>query len=204
MRMTIAHASIRQTAKRAVPAAIAVCAVAASVATGAVPTLVTAHRISAPKGALKPGKTVGSARLGVRVFANASNGFALANVADATYPAATTDGGKTWKIDGPPLHVNAAQAPLVVTQVGAHKRTYFAWGGPGGGPAVDVSSDAGKHWWGTLLGGIVLSVVSTPNGHLVASTQSPAGSGGQKTENSVYVSKDGGHHWRLSTKFGSF
>ena len=204
MRLTIAHTSIGQTAKRAVPAAIAVCAVAASVAAGSVPSLVTAHKISTPKGALKPGKTVGSARLGVRVFANASNGFALANVADATYPAATTDGGRTWKIDGPPLHINAAQAPLVVTQVGAHKRAYFAWGGPGGGNVVDVTPDAGKHWWQAFLGGLVLSVVSTPNGHLVASTQSPAGSNGQGTQNSVYVSKDGGHHWRLSTKFGSF
>lgn len=171
-------------------------------AVAAVPSLVTAHRISTPKGALKPGKTVASARLGVRVFTSASNGFALANVADAQYPAATSNGGKTWKIDGPPLHVNAAQAPLVVTQVGAHKRTYFAWGGPGGGNVVDVTPDAGAHWWQAFLGGLVLSVVATPNGHLVASVQSPAA--GSKAQNSVYVSKDGGHHWRLSTKFGSF
>jgi hypothetical protein len=165
---------------------------------------VTGHRISAPQGALKPGKVVSSARLGVRVFANANHGFALALVSDATYPAATTDGGRTWKIDGPPLHLNAAQAPLVVTQVGAHKSTYFAWGGPGGGNVVDVTPDAGRHWWQAFLGGFVLSVVSTFNGHLVASVQSPAGGRGQQAQNSVYVSKDAGHHWRLTTKFGSF
>jgi hypothetical protein len=195
-----------------VGAAIAVGAIAASAggaaltpaAAASVPTLVTGRGIATPKGALKPGKAVSSARLGVRVFANATHGFALAMVSDATYPAATSNGGQTWKIDGPPLHLNAAQAPLVVTQVGAHRRTYFAWGGPGGGNVVDVTPDAGKHWWQAFIGGFVLSVVSTGNGHLVASVQSPTGPNGRQAQNSVYVSKDGGHHWRLSTQFASF
>jgi hypothetical protein len=169
------------------------------------PKLITAQAIkSSAKGVLKRGAIVGSARLGVRVFANASHGFALATVKNVTYPAATVNRGRTWKIEGPPFHLPAAQAPLVVTQVGAHQSTYFAWGGPQGGMVADVSPDAGKHWWGASLGGIVLSVVATFNGHLVASIQNPVGANGGQASNLVYVSKDGGRHWRLSTRFGAF
>jgi hypothetical protein len=169
------------------------------------PKLITAHRItSSARGVLKPGSVVSSARLGVRVFPSASRGFALATVSNVTYPAATVNGGRTWKIDGPPFHLPAAQAPLVVTQVGGHGNTYFAWGGPGGGNFADVSPDAGKHWWGAPLGGIVLAVVATPNGHLVASIQNPLGAKGVQSANWVYVSRDGGRHWRLSTRFGAF
>ncbi len=169
------------------------------------PKLITAHLIkSSVKGVLKPGANVSSARLGVRVFPSASRGFALATVRNVTYPAATGNGGRTWKIDGPPFHLPAAQAPLVVTQVGAHNNTYFAWGGPEGGNFADVSPDAGKHWWAASLGGFVLSVVATFNGHLVASIQNPVGPRGAQSSNWVYVSKDGGRHWRLSTRFGGF
>jgi hypothetical protein len=169
------------------------------------PKLITAQLIkSSAKGVLKRGAAVSSSRLGVRVFPSASRGFALATVKNVTYPAATVNGGRTWKIDGPPFHLPAAQAPLVVTQVGARKNTYFAWGGPQGGMVADVSPDAGKHWWQASLGGIVLSVAATFNGHLVASVQNPIGSKGLQTQNLVYVSKDGGRHWRLSTRFGAF
>jgi hypothetical protein len=169
------------------------------------PRLITAHLVkSSVKGVLKPGQNVSSARLGVRVFPNASRGFALATVRNVTYPAATVNGGRTWKIDGPPFHLPAAQGPLVVTQAGAYNKTYFAWGGPGGGNFADVSPDAGRHWWAASLGGFVLSVVATFNGHLVASIQNPVGPKGAQSSNWVYVSKDGGRHWRLSTRFGGF
>jgi hypothetical protein len=169
------------------------------------PKLITAHLIkSSVKGVLKPGANVSSARLGVRVFPSGSRGFALATVRNVTYPAATVDGGRAWKIDGPPFHLPAAQAPLVVTQVGAHNNMYFAWGGPGGGNFADVSPDAGRHWWAASLGGVVLSVVATFNGHLVASIQNPVGTRIARSSNWIYVSKDSGRHWRLSTRFGSF
>ncbi len=169
------------------------------------PKLITAHLIkSSVRGVLKPGQNVSSGRLGIRVFPSASRGFALAMVRNVTYPAATTNGGRTWKIDGPPFHLPAAQGPLVVTQVGAYNNTYFAWGGPGGGNFADVSADAGKHWWAASLGGVVLSVVTTFNGHLVASIQNPVGTRIARSSNWVYVSKDSGRHWRLSTRFGSF
>ena len=194
----------------AVAAAIAlgagsVSAVTTASATAATPKLITARLIrSGARGVLKPGKVVSQARLGVRVFTNSSRGFALATISGVTYPAATVDGGATWKIDGPPFHLPAAQAPLVVTQIGAQKNTYFAWGGPQGGMVADVSPDAGKHWWQAELGGIVLSVVATFNGHLAASVQNPVGVSGVRASTLVYVSNDGGRHWRLSTRFGAF
>jgi hypothetical protein len=144
---------------------------------------------------------VGSRTLGVRVFPNARHGFALANVNDGQYPAATASGGAKWRIDGPVLHVNAAQAPLVVTQVGAAApATYFAWAGPGGGNAVDVTTDAGKHWRQALLPGVPLAVVHS--GQLSAFVQVPTTSSATpKAEIWVYVSKDGGRHWHYTNRF---
>lgn len=107
------------------------------------------------------GTVVSSSRVGMRVFINNSHGFALATgVAQADYPVATADGGRTWRIAGPVLHRNAANAPDVVTQVGAARSaTYFAYGGPGGGNSVAVTRDGGKHWWRAYLYGAVYAVV---------------------------------------------
>ena len=141
--------------------------------------------LGAPRGAACRPST-----LGVRVFVDGRHGFALANLRrfDADYPAATVDGGRTWRVDGPHFHVAAANAPAVVTQVGAGGRsTYFAYGGPGGGNSVVVSTDRGRHWWRAFLAGPVPAVVYS-GGELVAFTNLP-GPG-------AYVSKDGGKHWR--------
>jgi hypothetical protein len=178
----------------------------AGVATAAAPSppkLVSAHLFNQTGvGLLKPGTVVSPARLGVRVFPNATHGFALALVRNVTYPAATTNGGHTWRIDGPALHLPAAQAPLVVTQVGAtNPNTYFAWGGPEGGNVVDVTPDGGKHWWQAFLGGSLLSVVATSNHRLIATVQVPTGPQGKQTANFVYVSRDRGRHWHLNTSF---
>ena len=142
-----------------------------------------------PPGAPR-GKVVSPSSLGVRVFVDGRHGFALANLRrfDADYPAATVDGGRTWRVDGPHFHVAAANAPAVVTQVGAGGRsTYFAYGGPGGGNSVVVSTDRGQHWWRAFLAGQVPAVVYS-GGELVAFTNLP-GPG-------AYVSADGGRHWR--------
>ena len=141
--------------------------------------------LGAPRGA-----RVRPSTLGVRVFVDGRHGFALANLRrfNADYPAATVDGGRTWRVDGPHFHVAAANAPAVVTQVGAGGRsTYFAYGGPGGGNLVVVSTDRGRHWWRAFLAGSVPAVVYS-GGELVAFTNLP-GPG-------AYVSKDGGKHWR--------
>lgn len=167
------------------------------------PSSVSASLITRPAGALHRGTLVPSSALGLRVFPDAAHGFALADRAGAQYPAATRDGGATWRIDGPPLHVNAAQAPLVVTQVGAaSRRTLFAWGGPGGGPSVDVTSDAGAHWYRALLGDQVTAVVSGPGRRLIAFAQTAPPGGGAAAATWVYVSRNGGRSWHLSSSLG--
>jgi hypothetical protein len=174
---------------------------AASAAPPTPPAKITARALKPRPHTLRSGTAVRSSDLvGVRVFPNATHGFALANVNDAQYPAATVDGGKTWRTDGPVLHENAAQAPLSVVDVGAaNKHTFFAFGG---GQVVDVTSDAGKHWWQAFLGDGVLSVVAYGN-RLVAVVQNAAGSD-DTAQTVVYVSRDGGHHWRLNNKLGAF
>jgi|SRR5579884_890381 len=170
-------------------------AAAAIAATASQPTEVTAHAISPDARPYAPGTRVGQSSLGNRVFTGAKRGFALANLRNgSTYPATTTDGGRTWRIAGGHFHIAAANGPAAVTEVGAGGRgTYFAYAGPGGGQAVDVTTDGGKHWWQAFLPGqpeaVVYSAVTRP-GELIAFEQ------GHPTY--VYVSKDGGRHWRLS------
>lgn len=165
-----------------------------------VPTTVTATRIRRTPGTLAPGTSVRSTAIGQRVFLNARDGFALASVGEAQYPAATVDGGKTWHTNGPALHLNAAQAPLVVVDVGAAStRTLFAFGG---GQVVDATGDGGKHWWRAFLGGGVLAAVARLGGGIIAVAQNPS-STGSGAVTLIYVSRDGGHHWHLNTKFGT-
>lgn len=146
----------------------------------------------------RPGTIVSSSDLGVRVFVNARDGFALATTSlggGTTYPAATVNAGKTWRIDGPHFHVSAANAPDVVTQVGAASpTTYFAYGGPGGAESVVVTSDGGKQWWRAYMPGIPEAVVygavgTTGTRGLLAFVQSGP------SEISAYVSTDGGRRW---------
>jgi len=159
------------------------------------PATVTASALPASSPApFKPaGTDVSSSTLGTRVFLNNTHGFALANVRQgggADYPASTVNGGKTWRIDGPELHRAAANAPAVVTLVGAAKpATYFAYGGPGGGNSIAVTSDGGKHWWRAYLFGAVYATVpfdtSTGAPGLFAFTNAPG----------AYYSIDGGRVW---------
>ncbi len=102
----------------------------------------------------------------------------------------TLNGGTTWRVNGPVFHIPAADAPQVVTQVGmTNGRTYYAWGGPFGGNVVNVTSDGGKSWYQTFLGGLVLSVVSGGPHKLVAVAES--GDGGSMAATWLYVSRDG-------------
>ena len=161
------------------------------------PATVTGAQLAADKRPFNPpGTVVSSSTLGTRVFVGDKNGFALATllIPGVTYPAATVNGGRTWRIDGPHFHVAAANAPNVVTQVGAAgPATYFAYGGPGGGNSACVTTDGGKHWWRAYLPGtpvaIVYSRVTTPAELVSLVEYGPA-------QFWVYVSSDGGHHWR--------
>lgn len=165
------------------------------------PSTVTATQVTRTNGTLKPGKVVRQRTVGHRVFANSRFGFGLAGTGGAEYPATTTNGGRTWRINGPALHLDAAQAPLAVVEVGlASRKTYFAYGG---GQVVDTTNDGGKHWWRAFLGDVVLSV-SAPfgPGHLTAVVQTIANSSGTTANTFVYSSTDGGRHWHLTNSIG--
>lgn len=171
----------------------------ASVAVAAGPQqTVTAALTSRPSHTLAPGSTVSASKIfGNRVFTDAKHGFALVDTGQAQYPAATADGGKTWKTDGPALHLNAAQAPLAVIYIGAaSQKTIFAWGT---GQVIDTTSDGGKHWYRALFFGLPVAVVKNPQGHLVAFVDGET-SGSNSTLQ--YVSKNGGKTWRLDNTIG--
>jgi len=164
------------------------------------PKTVTGTLMKKRSGTLKPGSNVNASKVhSPRIFFNSTRGYAMAGVGQAQYPVATTDGGKTWKTNGPVLHINAAQAPLAVSNVGAgNQKTMFACCGA---QVVDATGDGGKHWYQAFLGDTVLSVIAPGNGkRLVAVAQT----GSSKATNLVYVSTDGGHHWKLNTKVGAF
>jgi hypothetical protein len=161
------------------------------------PASVAAKRIAADTAPFKvAGTIVSSSDLGVRVFISSEKGFALAGVSGTTYPAATVDGGAVWRIDGPHLHVSAANAPAVVADVGAvGPATYLAYGG---GMVVDVTSNAGATWWQAYMPGEALAVVSSQaSGHttLIAIVET------NPARFAAYVSSDGGRHWSHTTSF---
>jgi|HubBroStandDraft_4_1064222.scaffolds.fasta_scaffold235748_2 hypothetical protein len=159
---------------------------------------VTATLISRPGNTLAPGSTVSASKIfGNRVFTGAQRGFALVDTGQAQYPAATVNGGKTWKTDGPALHLNAAQAPLAVIYIGAAgPKTIFAWGT---GQVIDTTSDGGQHWYRALFFGLPVAVVRNPQGHLVAFVDGETSSSNSSLQ---YVSKNGGKTWHLDNTIG--
>jgi hypothetical protein len=160
------------------------------------PPTVTATPIARVPNTLRPGHVVRSSTLGHRAFVDNTHGFALANVSNAQYPAATVNGGRTWRVNGPALHLNAAQAPLVVCEVGAlNRRNYWAEGC--GGQVVDTTNDGGKHWWRSLFEGGVLSVVSSGGRLLVLLESFTPGTASATIQ--VYVSTDKGRNWQFES-----
>ena len=149
----------------------------------------------------QPGTAVSASRLfSNRVFVNARVGFALADGDNAQYPAVSTDGGRQWRIDGPQVHVDAADGPEAVQFVGvAGPRTFFAYGSS----VVDVTTDGGATWWEAFMGELVMAVVPGPNRDLIAYVQQSRSN--QHVNPAVtlqYVSRDGGRHWRYSSALG--
>ena len=174
----------------------------------ATPPLGAASRLTAavmrPRpGAVAPGTAVSSSDLFTqRVFATGRVGFAVANRGSAQYPVLTTDGGRTWRVDGPQVHVDAADGPEAVGYVGlAGPKAFFTYGSS----VVDVTTDQGRTWWETYMGELVTAVVSAPDGSgLVAYVQQSV-SNAHPLNPAVtrqYVSDDGGRHWSYSTALG--
>lgn len=162
------------------------------------PAHLTARRLRPRPGATTPGTIVArSALFTDRVFAGDRIGFALANGNNAQYPALTTDGGRTWRIDGPQVHVDAADGAEGVGAVGiAGPRTFFAYGSS----AVDVTTNGGRAWWETFLGELVMAVVPGPGHALIAYVQqSVTTAAASPAVTWQYVSADGGRHWNYST-----
>jgi hypothetical protein len=157
---------------------------------------ITARPIARVPGTLRPDSAVGARELGHRVFVDPLHGFALASIGQAQYPAATDDAGKTWRVSGPALHLDAAQGPLAVCEVGAvNQRIYFA---DGCGEVVDTTNDGGKHWWRSSFGGGSLAVVDN-GGRLVAFIEAVSDRSSTAVT-WVYVSSDGGRHWRYEDR----
>lgn len=167
------------------------------------PATITGTRITRRPGTLARGSTVSATDVdSQRTFLNARRGFALASTGGADYPVKTVDGGKTWRTDGPAVHLDAAQAPLAVIDAGAANRhTYFACCGS---QVVDATGDGGKHWWRAFIGDVVLSVFTRPDGELIAVAQTSANSTGSRADTWIYTSKDGGHHWHYDPREGAF
>lgn len=183
---------------------------AAGLAAGAAPALATGQAktvrglvITSQPRTAAPGTAVKASRIiGQRVFVDARHGFALVDRNQAQYPAATADGGETWRTDGPALHVDAAQGPLAVTTVGAlDRRTIFAYGA---GNVVDVTTDGGRRWRRGLWGyGTPMAVVGNSQGDLVAFVDI-SGPGATPVSGPTwqYVSRDGGRSWHYTTRLG--
>ena len=132
-----------------------------------------------------------------RVLANATRGFALASESSADYPVLTSDGGRTWRIAGPVLHIAAADGPDGVSSVGVTGTdTYYAWGFN----AVDVTSNAGASWFRVHPAGQVVAVVPGDRGLALYEQITDAESRVSATVQ--YVSTDDGRRWRLSDALG--
>ena len=182
------------------PASAGACVNDASVTTSPQCTL-EGHRLPRRRPAfslLAPGTVVSSsALLGDRAFLNSDEAVALTNGGNVQYPALSTNGGGVWRIDGPPLHVDAADGAEAVGSAGiAGPRTFFAYGSS----VADVTTDRGRTWWETFLGENVLVVAPALRNELVAYVEQPVGNQ-QLNPAWQYVSRDGGRHWLYSTDF---
>jgi photosystem II stability/assembly factor-like uncharacterized protein len=182
-------------------AAIATTAVVGiGAATAAAPTpvkTVTGSLIKVQPQTLKPGAKLKPSAVGFpRVFVNAKTGWALANAQQAQYAAITTDGGSTWRTASPALHLNAAQAPLVVSQIGATSpKVAYAFSG---GQVADVTSDGGKHWYRGLFDGADMAVVPGFGKQLLTFVDAGSSSSGPSGPVWQYQTSNGGKTWKLS------
>jgi hypothetical protein len=114
------------------------------------------------------------------------------NLMEATYPALSSDGGTTWRIDGPLFWIAAADGASVTANVGAlgSEGAYF-WGQTGN--FVKVTTDEGSQWW---LTGFAAGVYKVSASHGVLRT---VALGNQVSctdfQAFLYVSTDSGRTW---------
>jgi hypothetical protein len=181
--------------------ATATAAVGIGAATAAAPApakIVKGSLITVQPNTLKPGSKLKSSAVGFpRVFVNAKTAWAFASTGQAQYAAITTNGGTTWRTASPALHLDAAQAPLSVTQLDATSpKVAYAFGS---GQVADVTSDGGKHWYRALFIGTDSAVVPGLGSHQLL-TFVDSGSSGTGPSGPVwqYATSNGGKTWKLS------
>jgi hypothetical protein len=152
-------------------------------------------RLRPSGGKPRPGAAVDAKRVGERIFSNGRLGFALGWVGSTLVPVATHDGGSVWRIDGPGLYREAADAPAVVNNVGlVVPRMFYAYG-----PSViDVTPNGGRVWWQAFFDGFVVAVVPGSHVDLVAYVQ-PFQSRANPRTTFQYVTRDGGRQWQYTT-----
>jgi hypothetical protein len=165
-------------------------------AASALPRTMTGQVIKVRSGTQRPGTVLKSSMIfSTRVYSSDRHGFALANANSADYPVLTTNGGATWKIAGPALHVDAANAPATVASVGVSgAQTDYAYGSG----AIDVTGNGGATWYQVFPEGNVTAVVTGAHG-LAAYVQA-LNAQGIATGVYQYVSTDGGRRWTLSNQ----
>ena len=111
-----------------------------------------------------------------------------------TYPAISTNGGTTWKVDGPLFHVDALQGATVVASSGVlPPHSAYFWGR--GGNLIWITYDEGAHWW-TAVFGAGVDDLSSRHGTLEAVV---FGAQVRSTalQRFLYVSTDSGKTWRV-------
>ena len=111
-----------------------------------------------------------------------------------TYPAISTNGGTTWKVDGPLFHVDALQGASVVASSGVlpPHGAYF-WGR--GGNVIWTTYDEGAHWW-TASFGAGVDDLSSRNGTLEAVVFG-AQVRATALQRFLYVSTNSGKTWKV-------
>ena len=143
-----------------------------------------------PAGTAVPGDDVTAS-----VSDNSKLKFGLATFPSSTqtYPAISTNGGTSWKVDGPLFHVAALQGASVVASSGAlppHGAYFWARGGN----LIWITYDEGAHWWNVVFGAGVDDLSSRHGTFeaVVFGAQVRA----TALQRFLYVSSDSGKTWR--------
>ncbi len=120
-----------------------------------VPSTVRASVVSYAPRTNEPriGTTVALSEVNNIEFATGRVGYALGGPQGSEFPLKTSDGGRTWLIDGPALFLPVADGASAVSDLAVRSACEaYAYGGSGGGSSIVVTTDAGKRWWRAYLG----------------------------------------------------
>ncbi len=166
----------------------------------AVPSTVRASPVSYAPGTNEPrvGTEVALNEVNDIEFATGWVGYALGGPQGSGFPLKTSDGGRTWSIDGPAFFLPVADGASVVTDLAvASASDAYAYGGSSGGSSIAVTTDAGRRWWRAYLGQAV--VAAAQHGRdiwaLAAGPQSPPSGLNAVAPMWLYDSTDGGRSW---------